>query len=90
VGEDGSSSAALGREPSLEDLLICRVDLLPVAASSTIGNSSDKSVDNKKDLFPALQWRVSEIEGMWCECFLRAAPTAVAIDIAKALSQLKP
>ena len=49
--------------------VLCRVDLLPIV--NAVGN--------------LLEWRVSELEGIWAEYFLRAAPSSVCRQIAEAI-----
>ena len=49
--------------------LVCRIDLLPSVNPET----------------KCLEWCVSEMEGMWAECFLRAATSDVCQSIAQAI-----
>jgi hypothetical protein len=63
-------SSVTPRNKDVKLPLLCRIDLLP-----RLQKTSEASIE----------WVVSEIEGQWCECFLRAAPPEVAPMLAGAL-----
>ena len=71
--------------PRFKELLLFRVDLLPrLVKSNELHGASWKEVIEAPSM-NNVEWLVSEIEGQWCECFLRAAPDAVSNAIATAI-----
>lgn len=77
VGLTDAVKAAVAAIPTGIPVL-CRVDLLPRAIGC--GEEGCKDEDGR------VEWLVSEIEGQWCECFLRAATTNTISLVAMALS----
>lgn len=102
VDPANAALAAYRATGATDSLLLYRVDLLPLIVGSTDDASCTAQGSGSKldeDCFPQhqhqqqhqqqhrLEWRVSEIEGMWCECFLRAASPEVRQSVALAIAR---
>lgn len=61
-------------------------DTLDIASGGAVEVTAGKLyIAGERDSEEVVEWLVSEVEGQWCECFLRAAPAHALVSLIEAL-----